>query len=73
MKLDKLGVAVSTGSACASGKEEPSPVLTAMGYTAAEAARALRFSAGWETTEADWQQLLSALVQAHREMQPARR
>ena len=73
VKLDKLGVAVSTGSACASGKEEPSPVLTAMGYTAAEAARALRFSAGWETTEADWQQLLSALVQAHREMQPVRR
>jgi len=73
VKLDKLGVAVSTGSACASGKEEPSPVLTAMGYTPAEAARALRFSAGWETTAADWQQLLAALVQVHREMQPARR
>lgn len=73
VKLDKLGVAVSTGSACASGKEEPSPVLTAMGYSPAEAARALRFSAGWETTEADWQQLLSALVQAHREMPPAPR
>ena len=73
VKLDKLGVSVSTGSACASGKEEPSPVLTAMGYTASEAARALRFSAGWETTEADWQQLLAALVQAHREMRPASR
>ncbi len=73
VKLDKLGVAVSTGSACASGKEEPSPVLTAMGYTASEAARALRFSAGWETTEADWQQLLAALQQAHHEMQPQRR
>ena len=73
VKLDKLGVAVSTGSACASGKEEPSPVLTAMGYTPSEAARALRFSAGWETTEADWQQLLAALQQAHREMLPARR
>ena len=73
VKLDKLGVAVSTGSACASGKEEPSPVLTAMGYTASEAARALRFSAGWETTAADWQQLLAALLQAHREMQPPRR
>lgn len=70
VKLDKLGVAVSTGSACASGKEEPSPVLTAMGYTPAEAARALRFSAGWETTEADWLQLLDALVQARREMRP---
>ncbi|MEN9575752.1 MAG: hypothetical protein RL514_3607 [Verrucomicrobiota bacterium] len=73
VKLDKLGVAVSTGSACASGKEEPSPVLTAMGYTPAEAARALRFSAGWETTEADWQQLLAALQQVQREMQPPRR
>jgi cysteine desulfurase len=70
VKLDKLGVAVSTGSACASGKEEPSPVLTAMGYSPAEAARALRFSAGWETTWADWQQLLDALVQARREMRP---
>jgi cysteine desulfurase len=68
VKLDKLGVAASTGSACASGKEQPSPVLTAMGYTAADAARALRFSAGWETTEADWQQLLDVLTQAHREM-----
>lgn len=72
VKLDKLGVAVSSGSACASGKEEPSPVLTAMGHSPAEARRALRFSAGWETTEADWQQLLAALVQAHREMQPIR-
>ncbi|MBI5799992.1 MAG: hypothetical protein HZA92_04595, partial [Verrucomicrobia bacterium] len=73
VKLDKLGVAASTGSACASGKAEPSPVLTAMGYTPGEAARALRFSSNWETTEADWQQLLAALVQAHREMQTATR
>lgn len=73
VKLDKLGVAVSTGSACASGKEEPSPVLTAMGYSPAEAARALRFSAGWETTAADWQKLLDAVVQAHRDMRPSSR
>ena len=66
-------VAVSTGSACASGREKPSHVLEAMGYTPEEAGGALRFSAGWETTEADWQQLLAALVQAHREMQPVRR
>jgi cysteine desulfurase len=68
VKLDKLGVAVSTGSACASGKEEPSPVLTAMGHSPAEAARALRFSAGWETTAADWDKLLAALKQADREL-----
>lgn len=72
VKLDKLGVAVSTGSACASGKEEPSPVLTAMGYSPAEAARALRFSAGWETTEEDWDKLLAALTQADRELRGKR-
>ncbi len=65
VKLDKLGFAVSTGSACASGKEEPSHVLAAMGRSPAEAARALRFSAGWETTEAEWTQLLEALTKVH--------
>jgi cysteine desulfurase len=61
VKLDKLGVAVSTGSACSSGKEEPSHVLRAMSYSAADAARVLRFSAGWETSRNDWQALLVAL------------
>jgi cysteine desulfurase len=61
VKLDKLGFAVSTGSACSSGKEEPSHVLGAMGYSAADAGRVLRFSAGWETTADDWNALLDAL------------
>jgi cysteine desulfurase len=61
VKLDKLGFAVSTGSACSSGKEEPSHVLRAMGYSATDAARVLRFSAGWNTTADDWDALLAAL------------
>jgi cysteine desulfurase len=61
VKLDKLGFAVSTGSACSSGKEEPSHVLQAMNCSPARAARALRFSAGWETTPDDWAALLAAL------------
>jgi cysteine desulfurase len=61
VKLDKLGLSVSTGSACSSGKEEPSHVLQAMGYSTAQAARALRFSAGRETTAGDWKSLLEAL------------
>lgn len=72
VKLDKLGVAASSGSACASGKAEPSPVLTGMGYSSADAARAVRFSAGWETAATDWDQLITSLVQAHREMKPTR-
>ena len=61
VKLDKFGCAVSTGSACASGREEPSHVLAAMGRTASEAGRVLRFSSGWETTQGDWRSLLDGL------------
>lgn len=64
VKLDRLGAAVSTGSACASGKEKPSHVLLAMGYAPEDASRALRFSCGWETTPADWDRLLDLLEQA---------
>jgi cysteine desulfurase len=61
-KLDKLGFQVSTGSACATGKQGPSHVLSAMGFPADEARRVLRISSGWETSEADWQALGAALV-----------
>jgi cysteine desulfurase len=68
VKLDKLGSAVSTGSACSSGKEQPSHVLSTMGYTPAQAGRVLRFSSGWETTEDDWCALLGRVIQAEREL-----
>ncbi len=62
VKLDKAGFAVSTGSACASGREEPSHVLAAMGYAPGPTGRVLRFSSGWETTGAEWRALGQALV-----------
>jgi cysteine desulfurase len=65
VKLDKLGFAVSTGSACASGTEEASHVLAAMGYAPDQAFRALRFSSCWETTGDDWAALLDALEKVH--------
>ena len=61
VRLDRFGYAVSTGSACASGREAPSHVLAAMGYSAEQAGRALRFSSGWQSTEADWDKLLEGL------------
>ena len=70
VKLDKFGCAVSTGSACASGREEPSHVLAAMGRTAAEAGRVLRFSSGWETGEKDWEALLQGLLKVQAEVAP---
>lgn len=48
--LDRVGVAVHSGSSCSSEALEPSPVLEAMG---ADAERSLRISVGWDTTEAD--------------------
>jgi cysteine desulfurase len=68
VKLDRLGFAVSTGSACSSGKEEPSHVLRAMGIPKDEAGRALRFSAGINTTQSEWQSLLGGLCQAVSEL-----
>jgi cysteine desulfurase len=51
LALDRVGVACSAGSACASGASEPSPTLIAMGCEAAILESALRFSLGVQTTE----------------------
>jgi cysteine desulfurase len=65
VKLDKAGFAVSTGSACSSGSEAPSHVLSAMDITPAQAASALRFSSGWLTPASDWDNLRAALGKIH--------
>jgi cysteine desulfurase len=56
--LDQAGIAVHSGSACASEDLLPSPVLEAMGV---DAHRSLRVSVGWNTTDADIDALLDAL------------
>lgn len=68
MRLDKAGFAVSTGSACTTGKEEPSHVLSAMGYQAGQVTQVLRFSSGWETTAADWEALEKGIVKVYGEV-----
>jgi cysteine desulfurase len=50
LALDQAGVACSTGSACASGSSETSPVLVAMGCEQAVLESSLRFSLGATTT-----------------------
>lgn len=61
-RLDQRGFQVSTGSACASGQKGPSHVLAALGVAPEAAARLVRISAGWSTTEADWLALAEAFV-----------
>ncbi len=49
--LDLEGVAVSSGSACSSGKVTPSHVLAAMGVPRERAKSAIRISFGWQSEE----------------------
>jgi cysteine desulfurase len=60
-RLDRLGVAASSGAACSSGGSEPSHVLTAMGVPAEEALAAVRFSLGATNTPAEVNHLLQTL------------
>ncbi len=52
-RLDRVGIAASSGSACNVGGDEPSHVLLAMGLTPVEARSTLRFSLGRFNTDAD--------------------
>jgi cysteine desulfurase len=53
MTFDLEGFAVSSGSACSSGKVAPSHVLKAMGYGDQQASEATRVSLGWTTTKSE--------------------
>ncbi len=64
MTLDLAGIAVSSGSACASGKVGRSHVLEAMGVTPDLRAEALRVSFGWNSTEADVEIILTVIAGA---------
>lgn len=58
--FDLEGVAVSSGSACSSGKVQPSHVLSAMGFDPAVAQGAVRLSLGWSTQPEDINRALEA-------------
>ncbi|MBA4034992.1 MAG: cysteine desulfurase [Bradyrhizobium sp.] len=71
--FDLGGIAVSSGSACSSGKVQPSHVLAAMGFGRELAEGAVRLSLGWSTSEADidlvleaWRKLADALLKGRR-------
>lgn len=69
MALDLMGLSVSSGSACSSGKVGASHVLAAMGVDKTLAASALRVSFGWNSTVEDADAFLAGfetLLSRHR-------
>ncbi|MGK0185077.1 MAG: cysteine desulfurase [Verrucomicrobiales bacterium] len=67
-RLNRLDYCVSTGSACSSGKENPSRVLQAMGYDYDDMGRTLRISSGWDTTKEEWEALVQAMEEVNAEL-----
>jgi cysteine desulfurase len=61
IKLDLAGIAVSSGSACSSGKIAASQTLLAMGYSQEEAMRALRISFGFTSTRDEAEKIATVL------------
>jgi cysteine desulfurase len=73
LQLDAKGLAVASGSACASGSLEPSHVILAMGFGAEEAHGSVRLTLGRENTDADVDEFLKVfppIVARLREMSP---
>ncbi|MDX8395630.1 MAG: cysteine desulfurase family protein [Mariprofundaceae bacterium] len=62
MQLDLAGFAISSGSACSSGKREASHVLLAMGVDQIKARCSIRVSFGPDSTKEDADALIDELV-----------
>ena len=71
INFDLAGVAVSSGSACSSGKVGASHVLLAMGVKEALARGALRVSLGWRTSQDDIEHFLSVWFKIYKRMSSA--
>lgn len=57
-------IAVSSGSACTSGTEEPSYVIRALGHSIERAQSALRLSVGRNTTKAEIAEVITSIASA---------
>ena len=68
MKLDEKGICASAGSACSSGSNIPSHVLTAIGLTSEYAEGTLRVTFGDENTKEDVEYLVTSLADIIKEI-----
>ncbi len=72
ISLDMEGVAVSSGSACSSGKVQPSHVLRAMHVEPELARGAIRVSLGWDSRQEDCTVFLEVLERTVRRIRARR-
>jgi cysteine desulfurase len=68
MRLDLEGVAVSSGSACSSGSDEPSHVLLSIGLSKEQARGSVRITMGRFTTEEEVDRTADVLIQTVRDL-----
>lgn len=66
--LSRRGFSISTGSACSSGREGSSVVVTALGADTDELRRVVRVSGGWTTGAEDWRALEAAFAEVFEEL-----
>ena len=62
LKLDEYGICASSGSACSTGEDKPSHVLTAIGLSPEEAFSTIRFSLGKENIKEDIDNVIKILA-----------
>lgn len=73
ISLDLQGFALSSGSACSSGKVGVSHVLTAMGFEENTARSALRISLGWNTQDTQVKEFVKTFNQMTKALSPSQR
>lgn len=61
LEFNRAGIAISTGSACSIGEQEPSKTIVALGKSPAEAKQFIRLSLGKQTTKADMEKTANVL------------
>ena len=64
LQLEERGILCSSGSACAAGSDEPSHVLTALGYTREIAQTAVRFTLSEVITSEDVEEVIRSVAAA---------
>lgn len=72
IRLDRAGIAASSGAACSSGSIEPSHVMLACGFTESEAKESVRFTLGDGNTPEQMQEASEIIRKCVRSMRESR-